>query len=548
MYKYIENALGELEGKNIVVYGTGVFGKRCINTLKDEGILPIACSDSNSDKWGLVLCDINIISPTDISDLIDPFVIVAIENFFEPFAMLVNKGYKTGIFYNGKIYTPINVTIWNDMEPSDIERTLLQKEVRLVGDEKQIKDVQYIFNKFPMSIKSLKDLEDDDENSFLIICDKYGDNYEKALNELNYIQGIDYAYIEDFAPILDYKNRIYGRIPSLMFMETLFDSMKNQVKCIQPFNKMQLSSDFSVHCCCGDWADSWGNLRKNSMDEIWNSSIAKIFRLSIINRTYSFCKTERCVHMKINPKPTTDRIEPEYTATKIPEYIEVGIDKTCNLFCESCRMDVLIEKGEKKKQTEEVAENIIESGWLEKTRVLLLGGQGEVFVSPIYRSLMYDVENKRKMLDLRTNGTAFSEDDMRKLVDKYEHLRIIVSIDAATEKTYNALRRSRSKDTYIRLCENMKILADMRFKGEIDFLQINMCVQMKNYREIPAFIEYGESLGCDVINLTPIRNWGTYTKEEFKNIGVFITDKEVKPEVFEIIDKYKGKKNIQIAF
>ena len=60
----------------------------------------------------------------------------------------------------------------------------------------------------------------------------------------------------------------------------------------------------------------------------------------------------------------------------------------------------------------------------------------------------------------------------KKLVQKYEHIRIIVSIDAATEDTYNYLRRSNTSDTYIKLQRNMKILSKMRAENKIDFCRL----------------------------------------------------------------------------
>ena len=85
---------------------------------------------------------------------------------------------------------------------------------------------------------------------------------------------------------------------------------------------------------------------------------------------------------------------------------------------------------------------------------------------------MFNGESGRNTYDLRTNGTAFTEADLQKLVQKYEHIRIIVSIDAATEDTYNYLRRSNTSDTYIKLQRNMKILSKMRAENKIDFCRL----------------------------------------------------------------------------
>lgn len=552
MDKYVEIPFEELKQKTIIIYGTGVFGRRCINMFHEHNIYPSFCSDSNSNKWGKDCCHLEILPPEQLNNDNDNLIVIAIEQFTDAYISLRQRGLcNVALYYCQKIYKPISVALFDKKAEKEIEQYLKSKEIVLWGDEKQVKDIQYIFD-FLKDADCCEDFSFEDQtrsnNSFVIICKKYNDDISQEMLANRWIEGKNFAFVEDLLPLLDCENNIVGKIPSIMLMQTMFDDMKDQIACVQPFNKMQLCSDFSVHCCCGDWADSWGCLKYNSLEDIWNSSVAKIFRLSIINRTYSFCKKERCVHMKITPPTTTERLDNRFKTSRIPDYMEIGIDKTCNLFCRSCREYVIVENGRKKEQIEEISEKIKASGWLEKTKMLLLGGQGEVFVSPIYRSLMFDGASSRKALDLRTNGTAFTEDDLQKLVQKYEHIRIIVSIDASQEDTYNYLRRSNASDTYAKLQRNMKILSKMRAENKIDFLQINMCVQMRNYKEIPDFVSYGEELGCDLIYLTPIRNWGTYSPEEFKSIGIFERDKDVKQEVLDIIKGFKENTKVKIEF
>lgn len=552
MKKYIELSKEQLLEKQIIVYGTGVFGNRCIKKLSEMGITPLYCSDIDKKKWGEMFHGIEIIAPSNLKQIDNILVIVAIEQFYGAYTYLLNLGLvNVAIYYSQKIYLAEEINFIAGNTISDIEDYLVLHKFLLYGEKKHILDVKYIFDCFRdteyISFGEENLLQRPDE-TILVVCELYTKEMENRLKKEGYIKNRNLIFVEDIFPLLDEDNKIIGKIPSIMLTETVFDSMKNQIKCLQPFNKMQLSSDFSVHCCCGDWAENWGNLLNNSMEEIWNSSVAKIFRLSIINRTYTFCKEDRCVHMSIKPEPTEERISPEYVVTKIPEYIEVGIDKTCNLYCESCRDCVIVESGSKKKKIEEISEKIKASNWLESAKMLLLGGQGEVFVSPVYKSLMYDGASKRESLDLRTNGTAFSKNDLLRLIEKYNSVRIIVSIDAATETTYNQLRRSNRKDTYSILCKNMELLSEYRKSGKIDFLQINMCVQMKNYREIPDFVAYGESLGVDMIYLSPIRNWGTYSTEEFKKVGIFACDKKVKNEVMNVVNTVKSNKLVRIAF
>ena len=45
---------------------------------------------------------------------------------------------------------------------------------------------------------------------------------------------------------------------------------------------------------------------------------------------------------------------------------------------------------------------------------------------------------------------------------------------------------------------------------------------MSNYTEIPAFVRWAKDKGFDGVNLSHIRNWGTYDEREFyENVSMF---------------------------
>ncbi len=549
MKSYKEMSSEELKKVPLVVFGCGKWGEKCANHLEQNGIFSFCFSDSDQGKWGKICAGHEIISADEMKDIKGVHVVIAIEDYAEPLEMIEKMGIKDILLYmDKKIYQSVPCCILGKWNYEEVVEELKKKKVILCGEEKYIEDFAYIFDWLLIEEKIIGyEVPRYQENRLVIVCaDK-----KEAIQEITtygYEENQSFIYAEMLFPLLDEGNRIVGKIPSIMLRKTIKDTMKAQIKCMQPFQKLQLSSNFTVRSCCGDWAESWGNLNANSMEEIWNSDIAKIVRLSIMNRTYSFCNASNCVHMVIDPESTNERFMPLAPAASVPEYIEVGIDKTCNLYCKSCRNEICVESGERRKKIERIAENIKKSGWLEKTEVLLLGGQGEVFFSPVYQSLMYDVESRRKTLDLRTNGVLLSEEKFARLADKYERLRIIVSVDAATKETYDKLRRSHNKDTWNQLMSNLQMLSKERKGKSLSFFQINMCVQMDNYREIPDFVRLGEQLGCDRVYLTPIRNWGTYEPEQFRNISIFVKDKELKLEVRKVVEQVRGKSIVEMAF
>lgn len=535
--------------KEVIVFGCGKWGRRCINDLLKKGCPVIGWCDNDREKWGKKFMDYPIYSTEELQQMKDRIsVIIATQHFSQIRKQLQESGINALVYYSHNIYELAdNYSVMGCKNPEELYHFLADRYVRLIGTYKHREDFKYIFD----SIRIDEEFERDDdkgyttddirENTLDILCEK---KEQKIHSDKNYI------YAEDLFCVLDEDYiESSGKIPSLMLLKTYNATMQNQKICTRPFYYSVINSVYDFHFCCGDWSDSAGNILENPPDAIWNSSIAKIFRLSLINRTYSFCNANACVHLKPQADTTNERMRDIPRTRDIPHTLEIGIDRTCNLFCKSCRDCVVVETGERKRRTEAAKDVIISSGWLEKCNTLLLGGQGEVFFSNVYQELMFYGSEKRISLDLRTNGTLLTEEYFTKLKKKYKELKIIVSVDAANEATFRKLRRSNNSDSWENLNRNLQMLSEKRKRKELGYFQINMCVQWDNYKEIPDFIRWGEALVVDRVYLTPIRNWGTYSSKEFENVRIFDDNKNLKPEIKELIQSFDYDKSmVEFAF
>ncbi len=541
MLFYEEIGLDILKSKDVYVYGAGMWGRTCKRHLEKNGVKINAFIDRDDKKIGTVWDKVGIISLEDyiLRDCNpDTIVIIAMEKFMDVYFWLAEQMEGITCFYMmKKCYYIKNRTVLGTNESDELARTLRKKRIYLVGGGKYKADFLYIYKDIEIGEIFAEEMpkELSDEN-VVIVCDFKDCDIISGLPE-GYIYNQNYVFGEDLFCLLDSKGMIgVPGIPSVMMKKTLYDPMQNQYICKQAFWNLQISSRFSVHCCCSDWGEEVGNLYCNTLDEIWNSINLKIFRLSMINRTYSFCNKYNCVHLKTQADPTSDRLSGIADVKPYASYLEIGIDRTCNLYCGSCREEICVESGKKKERIEKVKEDIIQSGWLDHVDKVLLGGQGEVFFSQIYQDLMFKNAANRKTLDLRTNGTLLDKKAFLKLESIYEKLAITVSIDAAKKETYDELRRSHNKNTWNNLMNNLEYLSEMRKEGKIYHFQINMCVQMRNYKEIPEFIAMGKRWGVDLVYITPIRNWGTFSDEQFRNIAVIDENKDLREEVKTVLE------------
>lgn len=323
--------------------------------------------------------------------------------------------------------------------------------------------------------------------------------------------------------------------PSVMLEKTIYDKPIKGPHCSRPFGSYaEFSYGGGLYCCCISWVDlPFGNITSLDPDTVWNSIVAKIFRLSIINKTFSFCKKGSC---KILPK--NFEYDPSYVSDLYnlnvtePTNIIVSIDKSCNLKCKSCRNEFYTKISKDEKIILYQKEHIKKSHWLSKASVLVFAGMGEVFLSKVYQELLYDTENlRRNFVHILSNGILFNEKAWEKLYSRYKNIDVSISIDAATEKTYKLLRGG----DWNTLLKNLQMLSKRRRENKIGKFRLSFVVQMCNYKEMELFVKIAEDLNVDEVRFQRILDSGSYSKEEFKKVSILDENGFLKNEVVEVL-------------
>ena len=302
------------------------------------------------------------------------------------------------------------------------------------------------------------------------------------------------------------------------------------VFCRVPFEYAEIDIHGDVYICCPRRITKCiGNLHKNTFFEVWNSDAAQAIRKSIFDGTYKYCVEEYCVYLMKNTLPKEEDICDEYlegiistrqTALKKgPKILNLGYDNSCNLSCPSCRSKTIVLPKSANTRMLKLQDKLMEV--MDNAEDVILSGHGDPFASPVYRKLMQSIDLinfPQLKIKLITNGLLLTEKAWSKIENVHDALtEINVSIDAATEKTYSILRRG---GNFNKLMRNMSFLAGLRQEGKIKFLRISFVVQKLNYNEMKSFVEMGLRHNCDHIVFSKISNWGTYGKEEFRDIAI----------------------------
>ena len=409
--------------------------------------------------------------------------------------------------YNSNLIIDKKVVIWGTGETAEnLQKIWIDKKyninVDFYLDGDKTKSGTMYNNKI---VKHISDLSTKDYGDFLIVvASVFYYEIKEKLQSYGLLEG------NNFLPYT-----VFESIPSEMLLKTICDKPILNWKCPRPFMWFYYAW-YGIYSCCSTWVnEKIGNPVSDTPEEAWNSNLAKIFRLSILNGTYSFCKKDACPYLK-SPELMSSYRAKDFV--EVPEYITLGLDFTCNLKCISCRNDFKIASGNQLELRESFAKKILQTKWLEKTKYLELSGTGEVLASKVDKKILYKAEvGKRKSISLMTNALLLNREEWEKIRSSYEDIHIKISIDAATKETYESIRRGGNWDV---LMKNLEMISGLRAKNEIKYFEIRMVVQRRNYQEIISFAKLGEFLGVDKVVFSKILNWDLFNSKEYYDISM----------------------------
>lgn len=237
---------------------------------------------------------------------------------------------------------------------------------------------------------------------------------------------------------------------------------------------------------CG-WAGYYllGNLRDNTMKEIYNSEAAKKFRQTLIDGTYDFCNEENCPYMANNILDS--QIIEIDEIPELPEIVSLAYDKRCNYHCTCC-----ISRSDEKMnpQVQEKIEKEIREA-LPAVKVFSANGLGEIFVSDSMLKLISEWDPKKiegAEFELETNGSLFNETNWEKIKNIGDaNLKVFLTVHSFDEAAYQYLSGTKLKIDNI--IENLRFVKKLREEGKINYLEIAMVMQERNFRTMPEFID-----------------------------------------------------------
>jgi len=313
--------------------------------------------------------------------------------------------------------------------------------------------------------------------------------------------------------------------------------------CSKPFDffEAQDLGDGKVFVCCPTWLNvSVGKLTEQSVDEAFNSEINQEIRASILDGSFKYCNHKLCPIIQNDTLQNSDSIlnprhrkiiDTNQVKDLTPTEYNLCYDPSCNLSCPSCRVNkVYLTEGpiyERKILIQQKIINEVFGESHDRHCKINVTGSGDPFGSKIFRDLLFGIEGSKYpnvKITLQTNGVMFTPKYWENMSKIHKNIStVLVSLDAASEETYNIVRRGGNWSV---LMKNLKDLSKLRKENKIKFLRLDFVVQKTNYKEMPDFVKICKKFNVDQSYFSLVSDWGTWSVEEYQKHAIWKKDHE----------------------
>lgn len=233
----------------------------------------------------------------------------------------------------------------------------------------------------------------------------------------------------------------------------------------------------------------------STLEEIWQSPVARQLQHDIDQGTFDNCAVTRCGVLT-----DTNMVKQEYT-------ISINIDESCNLWCPSCRKEkIMITSGPEYDNKLSATNHLVDLlQKFDKPARIIMSGNGDPLASSIMRPLLHRFQPRPgQWIKLFTNGLL-----LRKQLDQNPILNHIdeylISIDAGSAKVYEQVRLG---GRWQQLLDNFQFLqANARSGAQVSLAFV---IQKNNYQDIVNFCQTVIDHGFQG-TITKLEDWGTWS-------------------------------------
>lgn len=300
----------------------------------------------------------------------------------------------------------------------------------------------------------------------------------------------------------------------------------NIPSCLWPFTSVAINHEGEVFLCpCVQWTSmgAIGNVHHDDLETIWNSGAAHRYRkIFLEGKAASICDVNACAYLQnydavlaekkylvpINEKAMA---RDEGFLPALFTRVKMDTDWRCNLRCKMCRKEAITKA---RNDTTAVTIQRLRTLW---TQVIEYhpATSGEPLFIPEIRELLASplLAESGVQVELVTNASLFTE----AMWERIGHNRfsfVKVSLDAVSKDVYESIRIGSDFD---RLMQNLRLLTRLKREGRVERIQYTIVVMRSNYKQLPQFVDFAESMTVDAVKLLVLN--GDVAPEEYLTIS-----------------------------
>lgn len=259
--------------------------------------------------------------------------------------------------------------------------------------------------------------------------------------------------------------------------------------CYAPFSSMYIASNGDVRACCMNTEQIYGNLKNQSLNEIWNSETRKsLCKSSTQYNLPSGCQV--CIENfeNGNAANSTAILYDQYrTKHKYPQRIDFELSLACNFDCRMCMFSSHQNHGIKLQNTYKFDDLFLNqlSPFLKHIKLAGFYG-GEPFLIPIYYKIWdrIQAQNPKAFITVQSNGSILN-DKILNYLEKGK-FQINFSIDSLQKERFEFIR---DKADFNQVMENFQIINKISQKNKLT-QSIAVCPMKQNLGEMGDLVEF----------------------------------------------------------
>lgn len=264
--------------------------------------------------------------------------------------------------------------------------------------------------------------------------------------------------------------------------------MKNHKQCPLPFTQLYLHSTGDVFPCSFAQNYPLGNVKEQTLEEIWHGPKLAEFRKAHLALDNDQCRRSQKDHAcHLHHERLREMAKYNVKVSEPPIRLDFMVDSFCNLKCVMCT-NVLEDNGGY--EHEEFWQHCREKIFPYVKEIEIIGGEPLILDNTFKLIDLVSECNPNCLWRVTTNAHYQFNEKFKKAADKMHFESFAVSVDSLKPEVFSSIRKGARLDLVLKTLDDWNEYSKTRAKDRPMKVVVNFVVQKENAFELPNFIDF----------------------------------------------------------